>query len=53
MSDDLVRLASSVLNVPTLEEVDLMLTMLKREGADVATQQIRDGLLDYRASLTA
>lgn len=50
--DELVRIASGVLDYPDLATTDRMIMEL-RGSTDPEDQKILDGLLEYRFSLTA
>lgn len=47
-AEDLVRLAASIQDQPTLAEVDQLLALLSSQPADFARGGIVDGLLDMK-----
>lgn len=54
MSDRLVKMAASIQDTPTLEQVDAMLSELAiLDRSDQATQKVENGLLDMRSLLTS
>lgn len=50
-AEDLVRLAASIHENPTAEELDELLALLSQQPADAARSNITDGLLDMKALL--
>jgi hypothetical protein len=54
MTEQLVNMAASIDEAPTLEQVDAMLGELStRDRSDEVTQRVENGLLDMRSLLTS
>ena len=52
-AEDLVRLAASIDDHPTLEQVDALLDILREQSRNDARSSIVDGLLEMRSLLAA
>jgi hypothetical protein len=50
-AEDFVALAASIDEIPTLEQLDSLITMLTDQPADVHKSSIMDGLLEMRFAM--